>query len=188
MLFRSWAGAVIALEIGASLLVLTGCFRWLGALALAGFTLLASLLADRFWAAPPGTRRAVRNTFFEHWGLVGGLLLVALLAFLFVVRPLMQKVTGSQLAVASVGAQAMPELPSSPRPMTVAELQALEEARLIEGEQVKLSESVRAKALLKRTTEAAQQQPQHLAKVIQDRKSTRLNSSHTDISRMPSSA
>lgn len=71
------AGAVIALEIGASLLVLTGCFRWLGALALAGFTLLASLLADRFWAAPPGTRRAVRNTFFEHWGLVGGLLLVA---------------------------------------------------------------------------------------------------------------
>jgi flagellar biosynthesis/type III secretory pathway M-ring protein FliF/YscJ len=103
----------------------------------------------------------------EEGARVGGLLLVALLAFLFVVRPLMQKVTGSQLAVASVGAQAMPELPSSPRPMTVAELQALEEARLIEGEQVKLSESVRAKALLKRTTEAAQQQPQHLAKVIQ---------------------
>jgi len=37
-------------------------------LALAGFTVLAALLAER--------QRAV-NAFFEHWGLVGGMLLVA---------------------------------------------------------------------------------------------------------------
>ena len=37
-------------------------------LALAGFTVLAALLAER--------QRAV-NAFFEHWGLVCGMLLVA---------------------------------------------------------------------------------------------------------------
>ena len=72
-----WAAAVIALEVGASVLVLTGWFRWLGALVLAGFTLLANLLADRFWSLPPGARRSTENAFFEHCGLAGGLLLVA---------------------------------------------------------------------------------------------------------------
>jgi len=71
------AAAVIALELGASALVLGGRLRWLGALALAAFTVGASLLANRFWAAPPAERFTLENSFCEHLGLAGGLLLVA---------------------------------------------------------------------------------------------------------------
>ena len=71
------AAATIALEAIASAMVVSGWGRWLGALALAGFTLLASLLADRFWALPASQRRPVANAFFEHWGLAGAFLLVA---------------------------------------------------------------------------------------------------------------
>lgn len=72
-----FAAAVIALEIGASTLILTGRWRWLGALALAAFTLAASFMANRFWAAPPGERVMLANAFFEHLGLVGGFIAVA---------------------------------------------------------------------------------------------------------------
>ncbi|MGV1793101.1 DoxX family protein [Rhizobium sp. A37_96] len=73
-----FAVLVIALELGASVMILTGFFRWLGALGLAGFTLLATVLALRFWELPPGMERFMAaNSFFEHLGLVGGFLLVA---------------------------------------------------------------------------------------------------------------
>lgn len=71
------AAATIALQIGASALVVSGWYRWAGALALAGFTVLAAFLADRFWQAAPAERRATANAFFEHWGLAGGFVLVA---------------------------------------------------------------------------------------------------------------
>ncbi|MBO9650670.1 MAG: DoxX family protein [Variovorax sp.] len=71
------AAATIVLQVGASALVLTGWYRWLGALALAGFTVLAGFLADRFWRGPKSQRLHKANAFFEHWGLVGGLLLIA---------------------------------------------------------------------------------------------------------------
>jgi len=71
------AAAVIVLELGASLMILCGVYRWLGALALAAFTLLATLLANRFWAAPPAEQFMMANAFFEHIGLVGGFVLVA---------------------------------------------------------------------------------------------------------------
>ena len=71
------AAAVLVLQLAASALILTGWYRWLGALALAGFTVLAALLADRFWVAPQAERQRAANAFFEHWGLVGGMLLVA---------------------------------------------------------------------------------------------------------------
>jgi len=71
------AWAVIALELGASLMILTGLLRWLGALALAAFTLMATFLANRFWQAPPDVEGMMANAFFEHIGLVGGFLLVA---------------------------------------------------------------------------------------------------------------
>lgn len=71
------AVAVIALEIGASLMILTGKGRWLGALALAAFTLAATFLANRFWDAPPEARQMIANGFFEHLGLVGGFIAVA---------------------------------------------------------------------------------------------------------------
>jgi uncharacterized membrane protein YphA (DoxX/SURF4 family) len=69
--------AVIVLELGASLLILSGRLRWLGALALAAFTLAATFVANRFWSAPPAERFMLENGFFEHLGLVGGFLLVA---------------------------------------------------------------------------------------------------------------
>jgi len=72
------AVAVIVLELGASVMILIGFYRWLGALALAGFTLLATLIALRFWELPEGHERFMAaNAFFEHLGLVGGFILVA---------------------------------------------------------------------------------------------------------------
>lgn len=71
------AAATIALELGASLMILTGFGRWLGALALAAFTLAATFMANRFWSAPPEAQFMMANAFFEHLGLVGGFLLVA---------------------------------------------------------------------------------------------------------------
>ena len=72
------AVAVIALELGAAALILTGFWRWLGALALGAFTLMATFVALRFWEMPVGQERFMAaNSFFEHLGLVGGFLLVA---------------------------------------------------------------------------------------------------------------
>jgi len=73
-----FAVAVIVLQLGASAMILSGRLRWVGALALAVFTLLATGLALRFWELPVGQERfATANAFFEHLGMVGGLLLVA---------------------------------------------------------------------------------------------------------------
>ncbi|CAD5109952.1 DoxX family protein [Zestomonas carbonaria] len=73
-----FAVLVILLELGASVMILAGWLRWLGALGLAGFTLLATGIALRFWELPAGQERFMAaNSFFEHLGLVGGFLLVA---------------------------------------------------------------------------------------------------------------
>ena len=58
-------------------MILTGFFRWLGALGLAGFTLMATFVANRFWEMAMPERFTVANSFFEHLGLVGAFLLVA---------------------------------------------------------------------------------------------------------------
>lgn len=72
------AAATIALELGASALVLSGRGRWLGALALAAFTLAATFVANRFWNLPEGQERFMTaNAFFEHLGLAGAFVLVA---------------------------------------------------------------------------------------------------------------
>jgi uncharacterized membrane protein YphA (DoxX/SURF4 family) len=45
------------------------------------FTLLAAITANAFWAMPAGQERFMAtNAFFEHVGLVGGFVLVALVA------------------------------------------------------------------------------------------------------------
>ena len=69
--------ATIITELAGSALILTGIYRWLGALWLAGFTVFATLAANRFWEMQPPQRFMVENSFFEHLGLVGGFLLVA---------------------------------------------------------------------------------------------------------------
>lgn len=72
-----FAVLVILLELGASAMILSGRLRWLGALGLAGFTLLATAIALRFWELPAGqVRFMAANSFFEHLGLVGAFLLV----------------------------------------------------------------------------------------------------------------
>ncbi len=71
------AALTIAVEIGAAAMVLAGIQRWLGALALAGFTLSATFVANRFWEMAPPARFMAENGFFEHLGLVGGFVLVA---------------------------------------------------------------------------------------------------------------
>jgi len=67
----------IALELLASVAILTGYLRWLGALALAVFTVAATLIANRYWDLAPVERFAAANSFYEHLGLAGGFLLVA---------------------------------------------------------------------------------------------------------------
>ena len=69
--------ATIVTELAGSALILTGIYRWLGALWLAGFTLFATFVANRFWEMQPPQRFMVENSFFEHLGLIGGFLLVA---------------------------------------------------------------------------------------------------------------
>jgi uncharacterized membrane protein YphA (DoxX/SURF4 family) len=69
--------AVIILELGASALILSGYGRWLGALALAGFTVMATFLANHYWTMAMPDRFAAENAFYEHLGLAGGFLLVA---------------------------------------------------------------------------------------------------------------
>ena len=71
------AGATIVTELAGSALILTGVYRWLGALWLGGFTLIATFVANRFWEMQLPERFMVENSFFEHLGLVGGFLLVA---------------------------------------------------------------------------------------------------------------
>jgi uncharacterized membrane protein YphA (DoxX/SURF4 family) len=71
------ATAAIVTELVGSALILTGFYRWLGALWLAGFTLCATFIANRFWEVPLPQRFMIENAFFEHLGLIGGFLLVA---------------------------------------------------------------------------------------------------------------
>jgi uncharacterized membrane protein YphA (DoxX/SURF4 family) len=71
------AALVIALELGASLAILSGYYRWLGAGFLGVFTLMATCVANRFWEMGGQERFMAANSFFEHLGLTGAFLLVA---------------------------------------------------------------------------------------------------------------
>jgi len=71
------AGATIVTELVGSAFILSGIYRWVGALGLAGFTLIATFVANRFWEFTQPDRFMVENAFFEHLGLVGAFLLVA---------------------------------------------------------------------------------------------------------------
>ena len=74
-----FAVGVPVFELAMSALILSGRLRWLGALALAVFTLMATYLALRFWEMPAGPEHsAAMNDFFEHIGLSGAFVLVAL--------------------------------------------------------------------------------------------------------------
>ncbi|WP_448664778.1 DoxX family protein [Sphingomonas sp. CJ20] len=73
--------ATIVVQIGGSALLIAGRWAWLGAGALGVFTAIATLIAHPFWSiADPVLRFHERNTFGEHIGLIGGLMLGAILA------------------------------------------------------------------------------------------------------------
>jgi uncharacterized membrane protein YphA (DoxX/SURF4 family) len=69
----------ILVELLGNPLILTGRMCWLGALALAPFTLAATFIANRSWTLPPGHDRFVSaDTSCEHPRLAGAFLLVFL--------------------------------------------------------------------------------------------------------------
>jgi transmembrane protein len=71
----------IVVQLGMPVLIITGVQVWLAAGVLGGFTAMATLLAHRFWAdTDPAARFQDRNAFWEHAGLIGGLMLAAILA------------------------------------------------------------------------------------------------------------
>jgi uncharacterized membrane protein YphA (DoxX/SURF4 family) len=74
------AAAAILAQIGGSALFLTRRYCWLGAGILAGFTVVATLLAHPFWLFEGQDRGRQTATFFEHAAIVGGLAVAALLA------------------------------------------------------------------------------------------------------------
>ena len=72
-----WAVLTILIELGGSILVLSGYAVWLGAGALGCLTAVAMLRADNFWAKSGQERLTLANTFFEHLGLIAGFVLIA---------------------------------------------------------------------------------------------------------------
>jgi uncharacterized membrane protein YphA (DoxX/SURF4 family) len=75
-----WAVLTIAVELIGSVLILWGRFLWLGAGMLGVFTGLAAIIANAFWTMDGQERFMATNAFFEHIGLIGGLVLAAMLA------------------------------------------------------------------------------------------------------------
>jgi putative oxidoreductase len=74
-----FAGATVFTQLVGGGLVVTGLLAWLGALLLAGFTVAATLLGDRFWLRRGAEFRHQLTTSLEHVAIVGGLLLLSLL-------------------------------------------------------------------------------------------------------------
>jgi uncharacterized membrane protein YphA (DoxX/SURF4 family) len=75
-----WAAAAIVVELGGSVLVIFGRWVWLGAGGLGVLTAIAMLTANDFWAKIGHDRFIAVNDFFEHLGLIAGLVLVSVLS------------------------------------------------------------------------------------------------------------
>ena len=75
-----WASVAIVVELGGSLLVVSGFLVWFGAGALGVLTAVAMLVANDFWTMAGHDRFVALNAFFEHLGLIAGLVLVSMRA------------------------------------------------------------------------------------------------------------
>jgi uncharacterized membrane protein YphA (DoxX/SURF4 family) len=79
-----FAAATIAVELVGPALILADRLVWLGAGMLGVFTLLAAMVANAFWTMPMSgqgqDRFIATNAFFEHLGLIGGFVLVAIVS------------------------------------------------------------------------------------------------------------
>lgn len=71
------AALTIVLEIGAGLALALGLFTRWAALALAGFTLLASVIFHAYWAVPAEQQMVQQLMFMKNIAIVGGLLFIA---------------------------------------------------------------------------------------------------------------
>jgi transmembrane protein len=79
----AWLLALLVIFVqfgGAVLDIWGGRWAWLGAGALGVFTALATLLAHSWWTKTGIDRFHDFNTFWEHVGLIGGLMLAAVLS------------------------------------------------------------------------------------------------------------
>lgn len=73
--------ATIMVQLGGSMLVITGRHAWLGAGALAFFTALTIPLVHHFWSLTEEPFRTIAfHTATEHVGMIGGLLGIAILS------------------------------------------------------------------------------------------------------------
>ncbi|AUC97880.1 DoxX family protein [Bradyrhizobium sp. SK17] len=75
-----WAALAIIVELGGSALVVAGRWVWFGAGGLGVLTWIAMLTANNFWALQGREHFMALNAFFEHLGLIAGLVLVAMTA------------------------------------------------------------------------------------------------------------
>lgn len=65
------SAVAILIQLGASVMVVTGFWRWIGALSLAAFTLAAALIAHPFWQVLPKDRNHEIMIFGGHMILIG---------------------------------------------------------------------------------------------------------------------
>ena len=73
-----WAALAIVVELGGSALVMLGRLVWLGAGGLGVLTAVAMLTANDFWHLTGHDRFMALNAFFEHFGLISGLVIVSI--------------------------------------------------------------------------------------------------------------
>ena len=93
--------ATIIVQLGGSALIIARRGVWLGAGALGIFTLLTILIVHRFWALEGIMGVVAFHTATEHVGMIGGLLLVSILAL----RPAASR-AGDALPEAALRSQA----------------------------------------------------------------------------------
>jgi uncharacterized membrane protein YphA (DoxX/SURF4 family) len=75
-----WASLTIAVELIGSILVISGRWVWLGAGMLGVITGVAAIMSEPFWTMTGAARFAATITFLEHFGLIAGLVMAALIA------------------------------------------------------------------------------------------------------------
>lgn len=71
---------VIVVQLAGSLLIIFNRYVLAASFVVAAFTLLATLLAHAFWAAPEGELLRQLAIFMEHMGLIGGFIVLGILA------------------------------------------------------------------------------------------------------------
>lgn len=105
--------ATVILQLGGSVLVLFTSARAAatGALALAVFTLAATIVGHAFWVETGIDRFRDLNSFLEHLGLIGGFVLVALIQL----RHPRENVSGAILAPPTRVRDGKPGLVNKPR-------------------------------------------------------------------------